>query len=246
MDRALVKATGRAAFKANYMYCVVMTLILGLTSGGGGASYSISNSFKSGSSDADASTATDMLHDENFWKGFLFLLPLFIGFFLVALTIGLALRFLFLNPLQVGALGFFRANIMREDANVSMIGIGFKRDSYKRNVASMFYQSLFVFLWSLLFIIPGIVKSYSYMLVPYILAEDPSVPAMEALKRSEQIMEGHKMEAFILDLSFIGWHLLSVLTLGILELFYVAPYQHSTNAAYYTALLGQTPRNLSI
>lgn len=100
--------------------------------------------------------------------------------------------------------------------------------------------SLYTFLWSLLFIIPGIVKSYSYAMTPYILLDRPDLSPTEALKESEKMMNGHKMDLFILDLSFIGWILLSTLTCGIL-LFYVEPYMMATKSAFYLDLKGPDP-----
>lgn len=98
-----------------------------------------------------------------------------------------------------------------------------------------FFVGIFTMLWSLLFIIPGIVKSYSYMMAPYIVAEDPSVGALEAIARSERMMRGHKMEAFILELSFIGWILLSIVTFGI-ALIYAGPYMQTTMVNFYNKI----------
>ena len=97
-------------------------------------------------------------------------------------------------------------------------------------------MGLFIFLWSLLFIIPGIIKSISYAMTPYILADCPDVKVRDALKLSMKMMKGHKMEYFILGLSFIGWILLSVVTAGLVNVFYTGPYMGSTFAAYYLAL----------
>lgn len=105
---------------------------------------------------------------------------------------------------------------------------------------STLLMSLFTFLWSLLFVIPGIVKSYSYAMTPYILLDRPELSATEAIKESERMMKGHKMELFILDLSFIGWILLTPLTCGILAL-YVEPYMMTTKAAFYLELKGPDP-----
>ncbi|MFR5556791.1 MAG: DUF975 family protein [Coprococcus sp.] len=76
----------------------------------------------------------------------------------------------------------------------------------------MFFRDLFILLWTLLLIVPGIIKSYSYRLVPYILSENPHMDRKRALELSQQMMDGHKMEAFVLELSFFGWFLLSALT----------------------------------
>ena len=86
----------------------------------------------------------------------------------------------------------------------------------------------------LLFIIPGIVKSYEYMMIPYLLAEHPEMTRQEAFAESKQMMDGEKMEAFIMDLSFLGWYLLSAVTCGLLAIFYVNPYVQASFAEMYT------------
>lgn len=94
---------------------------------------------------------------------------------------------------------------------------------------------IFVFLWMLLFIIPGIIAAYSYAMAPFILLENPNMKAREALKASKAMMDGHKGELFILNLSFIGWALLCILTLGI-GFLWLNPYQSSAYAAFYRNL----------
>lgn len=94
---------------------------------------------------------------------------------------------------------------------------------------------LFVALWSLLLVIPGIVAAYRYSAAPYIMAEDPGCGAMEALNRSKAMMDGHKMDLFLLDLSFIGWHLLNVFTLGLGSLL-LTPYTNAARAAFFRSL----------
>jgi len=87
-------------------------------------------------------------------------------------------------------------------------------------------QAIFTFLWALLFIIPGIIKAFAYSLVPMLLADEKykSLGAMDLLKKSEELMKGHKMDYFLLILSFIGWHILAIFTLGLLEI-WIIPYQ---------------------
>ena len=102
-----------------------------------------------------------------------------------------------------------------------------------------FMTSLLIFLWSLLFIIPGIVASYRYALAPYLLAENPDMGVMEAIARSKELMVGNKGRLFCLQLSFIGWNLLCVLTLGIGYL-WLAPYQNAAEAAFYLEVTGRT------
>ncbi|MBO7251862.1 MAG: DUF975 family protein [Oscillospiraceae bacterium] len=98
-----------------------------------------------------------------------------------------------------------------------------------------FQRGLYVFLWSLLLVIPGIIAEYSYAMTPYILAENPEMSAGEAIANSKQMMEGHKMELFLLELSFIGWHILAALTLNIGYL-WLNPYKNAAAAAFYRKL----------
>ena len=110
------------------------------------------------------------------------------------------------------------------------------RNHYKNIVKTMFLKDLYISLWSLLFIVPGIVKSYEYRLVDYIISENPEMSTDEALKLSASLMKGNKWKTFVLDLSFIGWDILSAATWGILGVFYVDPYKKSTDAALYEAI----------
>ena len=84
--------------------------------------------------------------------------------------------------------------------------------------------------------IPFLVKTYSYRLVPYLLSDDPSLAGCGAIDRSRALMNGHKFHVFLLDLSFIGWYILGILTCGILLIFHVFPYVQCTNAELYRAL----------
>lgn len=94
---------------------------------------------------------------------------------------------------------------------------------------------LYVVLWSLLLIVPGIIKGYAYSQCMYILAENPNIGAREALKKSEQMMNGHKMEYFVLCLSFMGWLILGAFTFGILYV-WVLPYMQATMTNFYNSI----------
>lgn len=96
----------------------------------------------------------------------------------------------------------------------------------------------FIFLWTLLFVIPGIIATYRYAMAPYLMAQNPDLGVMEAIGQSKQMMMGHKGRLFLLDLSFIGWAFLSVLTAGI-GLLWLYPYINASEAAFYMDLTGQ-------
>ena len=110
------------------------------------------------------------------------------------------------------------------------------KNQYINVVKAMFITDIIIALWSLLFLIPGIYKSYQYRMVPYLLADNPELSAREAMDISKAMMEGEKMAAFVLDLSFIPWQLLSAITLGIVGIIWVNPYVEATNAELYTAV----------
>ena len=100
-----------------------------------------------------------------------------------------------------------------------------------------FLVGLFTALWSLLFYIPGIIKGLSYSQATYILAENPGIGAREAINRSKAMMDGHKMDLFVLNLSFIGWYLLCGITFGIAAI-WVIPYVNATMTNFYNKVKG--------
>lgn len=105
-------------------------------------------------------------------------------------------------------------------------------DRFKEGFLQHLLRTLYVFLWSLLFIIPGIVKGLAYSMTPFIMAENPDMTAKEAIKASQELMDGHKGELFTLGLTFFGWLLLCALTLGIGS-FFLNPYMNAAYAAFY-------------
>lgn len=101
-----------------------------------------------------------------------------------------------------------------------------------------FFTGLFTFLWTLLFIIPGYIKMFSYSMAMYVLAENKGMPALEAIKKSKEMMHGHKMDLFVLGLSFIGWILLVMITFGIAGIWAI-PYMETTMVNFYNKIKPQ-------
>lgn len=126
--------------------------------------------------------------------------------------------------------------IQREPLGIEDAFSGFK--NFGKSIGLFFWQLLWVFLWTLLFIIPGIIKSYSYCMSFYILADHPEITVREALNESKRMTQGHKMDLFILRLSFIGWGILATLTFGI-GYFWLIPYMQVTMANTYKKLANQ-------
>lgn len=139
-------------------------------------------------------------------------------------------------PLAIGLNKYFIEFSRQLSPDVEVLFDGYK-ESFLSSILLSLLTGLLVFLWMLLLIIPGIIKAYAYAMAPYILAENPTISITEALDQSQEMMKGHKMDLFILGLSFIGWFLLGVITLGI-ALIWVIPYFNAAQAEFYLEVSG--------
>ncbi|MCI8957282.1 MAG: DUF975 family protein [Eubacterium sp.] len=158
----------------------------------------------------------------------------------IILIAAVAISAFVLAPIEVGCRRWMLKN-RTDNPQFGEIAFGFK-DGYLNIVKIMFCRNLFITLWSLLFVIPGIVKAYEYRMIPYLLAENPNMEMSEAFGRTKNMMYNNKMDAFVLDLSFLGWYLLTAFTCGVLAIFYVTPYVYLTETELYVALC-QTPKH---
>ena len=225
-----LKNIGGMNSKRNYWKCVLAALLITLSTGSAGSgSSSIVNSLSENENYSGIfSHGAEMFSWSTVGLGAI--AAIFFGASIVALIVGIFL----LYPLEVGARRFFITNRV-SNAQIDQVGIAFS-SNYLNIVKTQFLRYLFTYLWSLLFLVPGIIKSYEYRMIPYILAENPSINWREAFRLSKAMMDGQKWNAFVLDLSFIGWHILSAFTFGLLDLFYTNPYQQQTNAELYDVL----------
>ncbi len=139
-------------------------------------------------------------------------------------------------PLQIGLMKYFILFSKSLNPEFDVMFDGFK-ESFVKSILLAYLTGIFILLWLLLFIIPGIIKIFAYAMAPYLLAENPNISLTEALDRSQEMMKGYKMDLFILWLSFIGWFILCVITFGI-ALIWVAPYFSLTNAEFYLQISG--------
>lgn len=138
-------------------------------------------------------------------------------------------------PLSFGFILTF-LGFMRNQNRDEMVGQPFKVfNEYGRYLGGSLLVSIFTILWALLLIIPGIIKSYSYAMTPYIMRDHPELSAVDCIDRSMSMMNGYKWKLFLLDLSFIGWWLLSILTLGI-GMLWLNPYVYCSRAQFYEEL----------
>ncbi len=235
-----VKARGRAAFKANYWVSVLVGFILTLLISGGTVAgrNSMSDTTEQVPSEVQSSLnelgeAVDALPEDT--KAAIALALL--GGFIVILVIGIVLKIFVWNPIEVGCYRFFAKNVEHAPAPFGCVGEGF--GNYGHVLVTLLVRDLLIILWTLLLIVPGIMKAYSYQLVPYIIKDEPKLSAKEVLARSSQLMYGNRWRAFLMDLSFIGWGLLGLLTFGIVNIFWTTPYFQSAQAALYLELTGR-------
>lgn len=229
--RQELKEKGKTAFKANYWKNVLVAFLLAILSAGA----SISSSTGSNN---DSSGASDALSN---------LSPVQVGFLaggtVLLIIVCVLLDIFIFNPLQIGCYAFFKDNVKTHSAELDTLKVGFT--DYGHKFCTMLLMSIYLFLWTMLLIIPGIVKSYSYRMVPFIVQDYPDLTAKEVINKSREMMDGQKMETFKLDLSFIGWFLLALVTLGLVGVFWTNPYFYNTNAALYRRLNGEDAADAS-
>ena len=219
-NREELKMRGNIAFKKNYVSAVVVALLMGI--------------FGTVSGESSARRVSE---NSDIYSGNLFnvgmITGLLAGIATVVILIVLVAKVFVGNLLKMGGYRFFILNQTAQPGIGTLLD-GFRSGHYVNIVLTMFLRDLFTTLWSLLLVVPGIVKHYEYLMVPYIIAENPAMDYKEAFQISKQMMDGEKMEAFIMDLSFLGWYLLSAVTCGLLAIFYVNPYVQASFAEMYT------------
>lgn len=166
------------------------------------------------------------------WMFFLVTLIIFAISFVLGLIplVGAIGAYIITPPLSVGMIMIYLNVTYGDDVDIATLFKGF--NMMGKSIALFFLILIFTFLWSLLFIIPGIIKTYSYSQAFYILAENPDMTAMEALNESKAIMDGNKFDLFVLQLSFILWALLCGVTFGLAAI-YVQPYMQLTMTNFY-------------
>jgi uncharacterized membrane protein len=216
--RSEIKAQAKAGFMAQYGVSVGALLLVILITSTLSVIYSIIN------------------FQTFLWHGFSYSRYIAVGGAAVTLSQLSFLMAIFLYPPIIVGYSSFALRIYRgQQGDISdMFRTSFF--NYWRKVGGMLWMYLFTFLWSLLFVIPGIVKALAYFMTPYILAECPNVTATDALKLSMRMTYGYKGEIFVMGLSFIGWAILSGLTFGILGILYTGPYMGTSFAGLYDEL----------
>ena len=225
-SRADLKTRAKINLNKCYWKAVLTALLLSIAAGGNRVRINVKLS-------------ADQEKMEEAWQYFYYYMSGVGIFIILFLTLFFTLLVLMIkiflgNPLEIGCKRFFILSRVQE-TQLNEIGAAFS-GAYWTVVKVQFLRYLYISLWSMLFVIPGIIKAYEYRMIPYLLAEDPNLPQSEAFRISRELMEGQKMDTFLLDLSFFGWGLLGACTCGILHVFYVLPYIAFTDAELYITL----------
>lgn len=221
-SRAELKGRAKSCLKQYYWMAFLVSLVGYLLGAGGSISFNFNraehNIYGSGTFSS---------------REFLVFASIFLTIWIIMLVVGILMRVFLSNVVNVGLCSYFlESRKTMTNAGFKQLFSGFGAGNYIKLVKVMFMRDLIVFAWSLLFIIPGIIKSYQYAMVPYILAESPDTDYKSALKWSRDMMRGHKFDFFVLELSFIGWLLLGLLACCI-GIVFVLPYSNATYAEFY-------------
>lgn len=212
--RAELKSLAKISLKGNYWKAFLIGLVLSLASGSGSG----------GSSGGAGDTANEFIHRHP--DAFIIVIAIII--------LSIAYRLLLGYSLEIGSRKYF-VQLAQFKNTKGCYSFAFDSANYSGIIGTMLLRDVYNLLWSLLFVIPGIIKAYSYRMVPFILADNPNIGADKAITLSRKMMDGNKFETFVLDLSFIGWYLLGLLAL-VIGMFFVNPYVFATEAHLYLAL----------
>lgn len=218
--RSELKSRAKEVLKKNYWKAFLISIVIALAQGSGG-----------GSGRGNESGGVGHPGVSGLWPEELKMI--------VAASIGVILFFIALRvflgyPLEVGGRKYFIQAARGGDTD-NCFRFAFAGGNYTGIVPAMLRKDIQNLLWFLLLIIPGIIKYYSYSMVPYILADNPGIGSKRAIELSKKMTDGHKLSMFVLDLSFLGWVLLGVLALFVGVLF-VLPYYNATYAELYQVL----------
>ena len=163
---------------------------------------------------------------------------LFMGGFAYIMIIAMIIGVGYFILGSIIAVGYSKFNLMLVDGLECSFNQLFEYFSFwKTTAVTKLLRNIYIILWSLLFVIPGIMASFSYAMTDYILADNPSLSASEAIGMSKEMMQGNRWRLFCLEFSFIGWHLLCTITLGIGNL-WLTPYRKAAEAAFYREISG--------
>jgi hypothetical protein len=238
--RSDLKENARYVLRTSYWKAFLVSLILSFAGGQASVSpFRIHLPFGGGNGSGVSRGGTHFTGIGPDWSGLFspLLITIVLAAVAFALAFGIAFRIFLGFPLEAGCRRYYK-RAAEGDANLNELGYGFGGGRYGPVVRAMLYREVLNALWYLLLIIPGIVMSYAYSMVPYILTDNPHIGAKRALELSRRMTDGHKGRMWVLELSFIGWFLLGTLALLVGTLF-VLPYYNATKAELYLTLRTQ-------
>ncbi len=228
MDRIRIKETSRELLKKNHWLCVGVAFLSVLSLGGAGASFSASSELPSQSAGDFSFQMPEITPTAIIFA------VVFAFIMIFALASSIAATVFVTNQFKVGSCRFFLKYRKNHPVKVEEIFQSYKDKTFLNIAKVTFIRDLIVGLWSFLFIIPGIIKGYEYFAVDYILSVRPDMDYSSALELSKRIMKGHKGELFELEISYIGWYMLSLFTCGLLSLLYVNPYRILAETEFFS------------
>ena len=220
------RETARNSLRGRWGLAVLASFIASLLGGGISGSGFTANLNLGSLSDSSGTEAAEDIYAELITLLFLSL-PYIIVSAVLAFVLG--------SIVKVGHAKFYLNITDMENASIGDLFSMFNR--WKTLIVAELLRSIYVFLWTLLLVIPGIIASYSYAMVPFILSEDESITPSEALKKSKEMMYGNRMRLFCLHISFLGWAILCIFTLGI-GFLWLTPYLNSATADFYRDVSG--------
>lgn len=251
MDRKELKQAGKNLFRKNYWYSVLVAFLMVFTGSSGSTSFNFS--FNTNTSSSEASSFDTLFgngeHSTTFFED-LFLVykdfleeliqhPFAIIFFIIlfsTIAVAAVLGYLIFYSFRCGGIRYFLKSRKNQPTEIKEVFENL-RDKTNFNIGKVaFSKDISVMLWSLLFIIPGIIKSYEYWAIDYILAVRPDIDKDEAKRLSKILMDGNKWDCFVLSFSFIGWNLLAIFTMGLLNIFFINPYMQATFVEFFSQI----------
>lgn len=232
-----LKNRAKEVLRKYYWWGLLVCLVGGILSGGGGVislPFNFNYNFNGNTNGFDKSGDFFRNAPNIDWSIIATFLVIFLIIFTIIIIFSIIYKIFLGNAVKVGMNKYF-LEARKDNVKFTNLFYSFNGLRYLNIVKAMVWMDLFVFLWSLLFIIPGIIKQISYSMVPYIMAENPNMRYDDALKLSMKMTDGEKAEIFVLGLSFLGWLFLGVLCCGF-GLVFVYPYYYATFAELYIVL----------
>ena len=225
-----IRKKGKSAFKRNYWRSVVVAALMFLLT-------SVSLALiRMRSKSILQNVGFEPLHEMT-PNEILIIAGIVIVGYMSIIVFAVLVKIIFSNALEAGGCLFFKSNVEKGAAKLAVIREGFS--DYAHVFVTLLLRDIFVVLWLCLGIFPGLIKIYSYKMVPYIVKEYPDLSETEVITLSRRMMDGNKWHAFLLDLTFLGWLFAGTVTFGVISVLWALPYYENTWAALYLELNGE-------